>query len=58
MICSQLHGLVFEDYCTTAKCDKYNIMCSIEAHEKNQKSVIKHNPVNDDTSSDGTRPLP
>ena len=33
-MCSQLHGLVFEDYFKTDKRDKYNIMCSIEAHEK------------------------
>ena len=33
-ICSKLHGLVFEDYFTTSKRDKYNLMCSIEAHEK------------------------
>ena len=30
IICSRYHGLVFEDYFTTAKRDKYNIMCSME----------------------------
>ena len=33
-MCSQFHGSVFEDYFTTAKRDTYNIMYSIEAHEK------------------------
>ena len=32
-------------------------MCSIEAHKK-QKSDNKHKPVNDETSSGGTIPLP
>ena len=36
ILCSQLRGLVFEDYFTTPKRDKYNLMCSIEAH-KNKK---------------------
>ena len=33
-------------------------MCSIEAHEKQQKLVNEHKPVNDETSSVGARPLP
>ena len=37
-ICSQLHGLLFEDYFTTSKRDKYDIMCSIEAHGKTEIS--------------------
>ena len=36
-ICSQLHGLVFEYYVETDRRDQYNIICSIEAHER------KHN---------------
>ena len=31
-ICSLLHGLSFEDYVTTYRRDRYNIMCSIGAH--------------------------
>ena len=57
-MCSQLHGLVFEDYFKTDKRDKYNIMCSIEAHEKKQKLVNENKPVNDETSSGGARTLP
>ena len=38
MICSQLHGLVFEEYFRTAKRDKNNLMCSIEAYENPQKN--------------------
>ena len=33
-IFSRLNGSVFEDYCITAKHEKYNLMCSIEAHTK------------------------
>ena len=49
--------MVFEEYFTTSKRDKYNILCSIEAHEKNQKSVNKHKPINDKKSSGGDKPL-
>ena len=58
MICSRLHGLVFEEYFTTAKRDKSNLMCSIEAHKKPQKPVNQNKPINDETSSGGARPLP
>ena len=34
MECPLLHGLVFEEFVTTDKHDKYNLMCSIEAHKK------------------------
>ena len=33
-------------------------MCSIEAHEKRQKSVNEKKPVNNNTSSCGARTLP
>ena len=36
MICSIFYGSLFEDYCTTDKCDKYNIIFSIEAHAKSR----------------------
>ena len=58
MVCSLLYGLVFEDYFTTAKRDKYNIIFSIKAHKKNQKSVNENKPVNYETSSGGATPLP
>ena len=51
MVCSQWHGSLFEDYVTTSKRDRYNIIFPIEAHERNQKSV------NDEASSGGGRPL-
>ena len=40
-MCSQLYGSVFGDYFATAKRDKYNLMCSIEAHRKirNQSTI-------------------
>ena len=44
-------SLVFEYYVTTARRDRYNLMCSIETHEKNHKCVY------DEASSDGGRPL-
>ena len=37
IIFSQLHGLVFEEYFTTVKREKYNPVYSIELHEKKQK---------------------
>ena len=33
-ICTRVYSLVFKNYFTTTKRDKYNLMCSIEAHEK------------------------
>ena len=32
IICSLLHGSLFEDYFTTGKHDKYNLIFSIKAH--------------------------
>ena len=52
MICSLLHVSVFGDYVTTARCDQCNIMCSIEAHER------EHKYINDEVSIRGGRPLP
>ena len=51
MICSLLNGSSFEDYVTSARQDKYNLMCSIEAHE------VYHPTINYDSSSGGGRPL-
>ena len=33
-ICKKLHGKVFEGFIRNARTDRYSIMCSIEAHEK------------------------
>ena len=33
-ICKKLHGKVFEVFITKARTDRYNIMCSIDEHEK------------------------
>ena len=52
MICSLSHGSLFEDYITTTKRDRYNLMCSIESHERN------HKLINDKEISGGGRPLP
>ena len=51
MICLRLHISVFEDYFTTAILDRYYPMCSIEAHEREQKYV------NYEASIGGGRPL-
>ena len=33
-ICSKLHGINFEDFNTQARTDRYNIMCSLVAHDR------------------------
>ena len=33
-ICKKLHGKVFEGFTRNEITDRYNIMCSIDAHEK------------------------
>ena len=37
-ICKKLHGTVFEEFIRNARNDRYNLMCSIDAHEKQQPS--------------------
>ena len=39
-ICKKLHGTVFGEYIRNAITDIYNIMCSIDAHEKQKPSSI------------------
>ena len=51
-ICSKLHGSKFEDFITQAGTDRYNIMCSLVAHDK-LKLYYK-----DDESSIGDRSIP
>ena len=35
-ICSKLYGKVFEDFIKNARTDRYNFMCYIIAHDKQQ----------------------
>ena len=37
-ICLNLHGSMFEDFITHARTDRYNLMCSLVAHDKMQPS--------------------
>ena len=37
-ICNKLHGKVFEGFIRNARIVRYNIMCSIDAHEKEHPS--------------------
>ena len=47
-----LHRTVFEEFIKNARTDKYNIICSIDAHEKQYPSSF------DDVSSGGGYKLP
>ena len=52
-ICIKLHGKVFEGFIVNARTDRYNIMCFIDAYEReNQQSSC------DDDSNGGGCPLP
>ena len=33
-ICKKIHGKVFEEFIRNAITDRFNIMCSIDTHEK------------------------
>ena len=33
-ICKKFYGSLFEDFITNARTDRYNLMCSIVAHDK------------------------
>ena len=46
------HGKVFGEFIRNARTDRYNIMCSIDAHEKENPSPL------DDVRSGGGYPLP
>ena len=35
-ICSKLHGSRFKDFITQARTDRYNLMCSLVAHDRLQ----------------------
>ena len=51
-ICSKLHGIKFDDFITQARTDRYNIMCSLVAHDRLQKDY------KDDEISIGDRAIP
>ena len=46
------HGTVFEDFILNYETGRYNIMCSITAHDKQQHIYV------DDASSGGGRAIP
>ena len=37
-ICSKLYGTTFEGFITQARTDRYNIMCSLVAHDRMQEN--------------------
>ena len=41
-ICSKLHGSRFEDFITQARTDRYNLMCSLVAHNRLQLDYKYH----------------
>ena len=47
-----MHVLSSKYYVTTSIRDRYNLMCEVEAHERDQPTI------NDGASSGGGRPLP
>ena len=51
-ICSKLYGTTFEDFITHARTYRYNIMCSLLAHDRLQENKP------DDESSIGDRVIP
>ena len=51
-ICSKLHGSRFEDFITQARTDRYNLMCSLVAHD------ILQLYYKDDERSIGDRSIP
>ena len=51
-ICLKLHGSMFEDFVTHARTDRYNLRCSLVAHDKIQPAY------EDDESSIGNRSIP
>ena len=51
-ICSKLYGTTFTGLITQARTDRYNIMCSLFAHDRMQENKP------DDESSIGDRVIP
>ena len=56
-ICSKLHGCRFEDFITQARIDRYNLMCSLVAHDKlkldykDDESSIGDRSISDDATT-------
>ena len=44
-ICSRLCRSLFGDFITQARTDRYNLMCSLVAHDKNNQLVKMMKPV-------------
>ena len=51
-ICSKLHGIRYQDFITQARTDRYNLMCSLVAHDRLQLDY------KDDESSIGDMEIP
>ena len=51
-ICYKLYGTTFEDFITQARTDRYNIMCSLVAHDRLQENKPEYD------SSIGDRVIP
>ena len=51
-VCKKIHWAVLENYIRNERTDIYKLMCSIDAHEKHQKSSV------DDSSIGGGNSLP
>ena len=55
-VCSKLHGIRLEDFITQARTDRYNLMCSLVAHDglqldyKNDESSIEDRSIPDDAT--------
>ena len=47
-VLNKIHVKVFENFIKNARTDRYNLVCSIDAHEKEHPS-----PFNDGNSDDG-----
>ena len=52
IICTKLHGKIFENYFKIGRKYRYELMCSVDAYDK------EHISIPDDVSSDGGRPMP
>ena len=50
-ICYKLHGIRLEDFITQARTDRYNLMCSLVAHDRLQPDY------EEDVSSIGYRAI-
>ena len=51
-ICKKLYGKMFEEFIRNARIDRYNLICSIGAHE------YKNQSLHDDEISSGGYPIP